>query len=191
MTTEDPLHTIFMSARKTLTRVISRIVPPREIEDIVQETYVRICQIEQKEKIKQPRSFLLKTAKNLAIDHLKRAEVRLVDSAENFNEFDLFPPDEDEIYNQVANNEEFAQYCEAIRHLPIQCRKVFILKKIYGYSQKEIAQQLDLSQSTVEKHVALGVKRCTYYMMQITKGESKESMKESLSSHQHGGHAND
>ncbi len=186
MTTEDTLHNIFMSARKTMTRVISRIVPPREIEDIVQETYVRICQIEQKENIKQPRSFLLKTARNLALDYIKRAEVRLVDSAENFYEFELFPAQDDAIYQQVANNEEFAQYCEAIRHLPIQCRKVFVLKKVYGYSQKEIAQQLELSESTVEKHVALGVKRCTYYMMQIARGETQDMMRTSPMTDQRG-----
>jgi RNA polymerase sigma factor (sigma-70 family) len=191
MATEDTLHHIFMSARKTMTRIVSRIVPPREIEDIVQETYVRICQIEQKENIKQPRSFLFKTARNLAIDHLKKAEVRLVDSTENFTEFELFPAQEDEIYHQVASNEEFAQYCEAIRHLPLQCRKVFVLKKVYGYSQKEIAQQLELSESTVEKHVALGVKRCTYYMMQLARGETQGTMNKSSKSHQQGGSAND
>lgn len=191
MTKEDTLHKVFMSARKSISRVVSRIVPPREIEDIVQETYVRICQIEQKENIKQPRSFLFKTARNLAIDYLKKAEVRLVDSSENFTEFELFPAKEDEVYQQVASNEEFSQYCEAIRHLPIQCRKVFVLKKVYGYSQKEIAQQLDLSESTVEKHVALGVKRCTYYMMQITQGSKRSIMKKSSSSHQQGGLKND
>ena len=182
MATEDTFHNIFMLARKSMTRLVSRIVPPREIEDIVQETYVRICQIEQKEKIQQPRSFLLKMARNLALDHVKKAEVRLVDSSENFYDFELFPDAGDEIYQQVANNEEFAQYCEAIRHLPLQCRKVFVLKKIYGYSQKEIAQQLELSESTIEKHVALGVKRCTYYMMHLEKGETESTMNKSAKS---------
>ncbi len=170
-TSEDSFYNVFIAARKSIARLVSRIVPPREIEDIVQETYVRICQIKQKESIKQPRSFLLKTARNLAIDHLKQAEVRLVDSSEKFTEIELFPHEEDTIYQQVANDEEFAQYCEAIRLLPVQCRKVFVLKKVYGYSQKEIAQQLNISESTIEKHIALGVKRCTYYMMKIAKTE--------------------
>lgn len=191
MTKKESLHNIFISSRKSLMRVVSRIVPPREIEDIVQEAYVRICQIEQKENIQQPRSFLFKTVRNLAIDHIKRAEVRLVDSSENFTEFELFPECDDEIYQQVANDEEFAQYCEAIRHLPVQCRKVFVLKKVYGYSQKEIAQQLELSESTVEKHVALGVKRCTYYLMQIARGETGSTMNKSSKSHQQGGSIHD
>ena len=41
-----------------------------------------------------------------------------------------------------------------------------MLKKVYGYSQREIARELGLSESTVEKHIAQGIKRCTYFMMQ-------------------------
>lgn len=186
MTTDDTIHNIFMSARKAMARVVSRIVPPREIEDIVQETYVRICQIEKKENISQPRSFLLKTARNLAIDHIKRAEARLVDAVDNIDDIDFYSMPDDPVYQQVANDEEFSQYCEAIRLLPIQCRKVFVLKKVYGYSQKEIAQQLKISESTVEKHVAIGIKRCTYYMMQVTGGENKDSMKFAQPQHQKG-----
>jgi RNA polymerase sigma factor (sigma-70 family) len=184
MTKENALHTSFMAVRQTMRRVISRIVPPREVEDIVQETYVRICQVENKEAIKQPRSFLLKTAKNLAIDHLKRADVRLVDVVEDMTEFEHFVSADEAVFQQVATDKEFAQYCEAIRQLPLQCRKVFVLKKIYGYSQKEIAQKLTISESTVEKHIGLGVKRCTYFMMQLTKEERTDTMKDSKKKHQ-------
>ena len=173
MNSNNTLHNAFLSARKSLTRVVSRIVPPREIEDIVQETYVRICQIDNREKIKQPKSFLLKTAKNLAIDQIKRAESQLVDSADETPELLHLDLDDDAIYQQVASDEEFGQFCEAVRLLPVQCRKVFILKKVYGYSQKEIAQQLELSESTVEKHIALGIKRCTYFMMNKTQSNNK------------------
>ena len=173
MNTNNTLHNAFLSARKSLTRVVSRIVPPREIEDIVQETYVRICQIENRDNIKQPKSFLLKTAKNLAIDHIKRAESQLVDSADETPELLHLDLNDDAIYQQVASDEEFGQFCEAVRLLPVQCRKVFILKKVYGYSQKEIAQQLELSESTVEKHIALGIKRCTYFMMNKSQPDNK------------------
>lgn len=186
MTTDDSILSIFMSARKALVRVVSRIVPPREIEDIVQETYVRICQIEKKEKINQPRSFLLKTARNLAIDHLKRADVRLGEATDDIDDIDLFEALDDPVYQQVASSEEFSRYCEAIRLLPVQCRKVFVLKKVYGYSQKEIAQQLNISESTVEKHVAMGIKRCTYYMLQIARDEQHEDVHPTPLQHQQG-----
>jgi DNA-directed RNA polymerase specialized sigma24 family protein len=39
-----------------------------------------------------------------------------------------------------------------------------VLRKVYGYSQHEIAVELDLTESTVEKHIALGIKRCTHFI---------------------------
>ncbi len=165
MTHEPMLHKIFLASRNTIARVVSRIVPPKEIEDIVQETYVRICQIEHSEKISSPRSFMLKTAKNLAFDHLKKADTRYllgVDDEQEYHEPEV--SGEDPMFENAANKQAFSDFCEAVRELPPQCRKVFVLKKVYGYSQKEIAEQCDLSESTVEKHIAAGLKKCTLFM---------------------------
>lgn len=164
----EDLTGIFVSIRPNLERAVRGIVPPREIEDIVQETYVRACQAEHRHEIKAPRSFLYKTARNLALDYVKRAETRLTVSGEdaetaadgNYHRLD------DETFNQISADEEFSHFCDAVRHLPTQCRRAFVLKKVYGYSQREIAQELEISESTVEKHIANGVKRCTFFMMQ-------------------------
>ncbi|MFL0803438.1 MAG: RNA polymerase sigma factor [Agarilytica sp.] len=167
---KDHISKVYLSLRTTLARAVSHIVPPKEIEDIVQETYVRVCQIENPEEIRHPRSFLLKTAKNLAFDHIKRAETRLAQSMDEELEAEWTEQKarRDDTYDKVAANQEFAHFCEAVRHLPLQCRKVFVLKKVYGYSQREIANQLEISESTVEKHIANGIKRCTYYMASHT-----------------------
>ena len=171
---ENPIS-VYLSIRGHLARAVSRIVPPRDIEDIVQETYVRLCQVEKKEDIRSPRSFLFKTARNLALDQVKRAESRLaVVSVEDNEEygFDVSEGVIDDTYTQVVSNEEFALFCEAVRHLPVQCRRAFVLKKVYGYSQREIASKLNLSENTVEKHIAQGMKRCSFYMMQQTGNSS-------------------
>lgn len=158
-------HDVFMAAKSSMERMVSRIVPPKEIEDIVQETYVRICQLEKHQQVAQPKSFLMKTARNLAFDHVKRAETRLSDGVETELDFDIDQPQGDAVFDNVASDEEFAHFCEAVRLLPVQCRRVFVLKKVYGYSQKEIALEMNLSESTVEKHIAVGFKRCAKHMM--------------------------
>jgi RNA polymerase sigma-70 factor (ECF subfamily) len=167
-TTHTSWHPIFMAARDSMARMVSRIVPPKEIEDIVQETYVRICQMGKRESIEQPKSFLMRTARNLAYDHLKKAETRLADGVETESDFDVEDLVNDEVFESIASNEEFAHFCEAVRQLPVQCRRVFVLKKVYGYSQKEIAKEMNLSESTVEKHIAVGFKRCASYMLDIS-----------------------
>ncbi|UAA40391.1 RNA polymerase sigma factor [Paraneptunicella aestuarii] len=182
MSIDNKIHRTFMAARTGLSRMISRIVPLKEVEDIVQETYVRLCQLEVPEQVAEPRSFLYKTAKNLALDHLKRAETRLSDSYDpEENEWGGVGELESEVdttFATIASNEEFSHFCDAVRELPVQCRRAFVLKKVYGYSQKEIAQAMDISESTVEKHIATGIKRCTQHMFDIRLG--KVSSKQDL-----------
>lgn len=165
------LYRVYLSLRGTLMRSVTGIVPPKEVEDIVQETYVRACQMERKSPINTPRSFLLKTARNLALDHVKRAETRLSVSLEEDQPAvaSLLDGNGDGTFDEVATNEEFALFCEAVRHLPLQCRRAFVLKKVYGYSRREIAELMGLTENTVQTHVARGMKRCTYFMEQCEK----------------------
>ncbi len=177
------MESVYLSIRNGLMRAVSRLVPPKEIEDIVQETYVRICSVNKTEQILHPRSFLYRTARNLALDHLKRAETRTNVSMDD--DESLLEPSEDnfghgidqnfdQVYSQVAATQEFEHFCEAVRQLPLQCRKAFVLKKVYGYSQKEIAENLNISENTVEKHIALGLLRCRQFMQKTSAASTNE-----------------
>ena len=122
-----------MALRGRLARLVLRIAPPEEVEDIVQETYVRVCQIERKDRIRKPQSFLFRTAQNLALDHVKRAGTRLTSTSDILDEinFDEDDSESDVTFDKVAVDEEFAQFCEAVRRLPQQCRRAFVLKKVF------------------------------------------------------------
>ena len=163
---KETIQNIYIGLRTSLARAVMGIVPPREVEDIVQETYVRVCQVKHPEDIRQPRSYLFRTARNLALDYLKRSETKYTESMDEQDIDTLIEgrSDDDSTFDQVASNEEFALFCEAVRHLPVKCRRVFVLKKVYGYTQIEIARELDISIGTVEKHISQGIKRCTYFM---------------------------
>ena len=76
----NEISDIFLSIKLGLARAVSKIVPPHEVEDVVQETYVRLCQVGAPEKINHPKSYLYKMARNLALDILKRADNRITDS---------------------------------------------------------------------------------------------------------------
>jgi len=178
MATNETLTSVFLAFRSQLARAISRLVPPHDIEDIVQETYVRVCRFNSKlgserrssqaeqEVIREPRALMVRVARNIALDHIKRGDVRLTDPLDEdlIANADLGSCQEDQTYLQAASDEEFSRFCEAVRQLPQQCRRVFVLKKVYGYSQQEIAAALGLSESTVEKHIAKGSRLCAEHI---------------------------
>ena len=164
----DRFSETFIALRGRLARLVMGIVPPKEVEDVVQETYVRVCQIENKDAVREPRSFLFRTARNLALDHVKRAESRLTsgtDAIDDLPAADFMTSSEvDSTYTQVVSDEEFVLFCEAVRELPKQCRRAFILKKVYGYTQKEIMAEMGVGQPTVETHIVNGTKKCVQYL---------------------------
>lgn len=68
-------------------------------------------------------------------------------------------PAGDEYTGQVLSFEELRQRMdEEISKLPEKCRLVFTLSKLEGYSNKEIAEQLDISPKTVEAHMGKALK---------------------------------
>jgi len=157
------LTDIFISYQNTIKSFISRIVKPDDIDDIVQETFVRSYEANLKQEIKYARSYMLKTAKNIAFNHNAKWDNKFNDSIEDFVE----PPVElssNHLENDYESKERFLAFCRATDQLSGSVRKCFILKKVYGLSQKEIAQYLQLSESTVEKHVAKGLLKSIQYM---------------------------
>lgn len=168
MADSDRFLDTFLALRGRLARLVMGIVPPREVEDIVQETFVRVCQVKNKDAVREPQSFMFRTARNLAIDHAKRSESRLTaatDLIDDLPEADFMQASvTDSTYTKVVSDEEFVLFCEAVRELPKQCRRAFVLKKVYGYTLKEIMAEMDIGQPTVETQIVNGTKKCVQYL---------------------------
>lgn len=166
MSKDEKITSVYMRLRSRLARAVLGIAPPSEIEDIIQETYVRACQASRQATIKQPRAYLFRVARNLALDHVKRAETRLAVSREEVGEGAIVEAAQlrDATLDGAVSSNDFTAFCEAVRRLPQQQRRAFVLKKVYGYSQREIASEMQLSEKTVERHIALGMARCMDYL---------------------------
>lgn len=163
MSQADRVAGVFLAMRRELRRVARRIVRPADIEDIVQETFVRAYEAELDRAIHNPRAFMLTTARNLALKHIDRCDQRLVDSMEDWGEPAAVRASPS-VEAEFETREQFHAFCSAVRELPVQCRRVFILRRVYGYSQQEVAEYLKISESTVEKHVARGLLGCMAYL---------------------------
>jgi RNA polymerase sigma-70 factor (ECF subfamily) len=147
-----------------LKRYIGRLLKrPEDVEDVTQEAFLKVLEAGARGEIHYPKAYLYRTARNLALNSLTRKSTQLTDSLE-----DLLAPDvltksgllEDDLVIQ----ERFELFCRALVTLPELSRKVLVLRKFYGLSRKEVAAELEISVSSVEKHLAKALDSCIRYM---------------------------
>lgn len=167
---------LFLKTKKNIGHLISHIVKPDDIDDIVQETFVKTYEADLKQEIKYVRSYMLKTAKNLAFNHVARWDNKYKDSLEDFTQTPVQLTSVN-VEDDYESKEQFLFFCRATDQLSGSVRTCFILKKVYGLSQKEIANYLKLSESTVEKHIAQGLLKSTIYMKRINSSHNEKVMK--------------
>ena len=149
-----------------LKRFLRRFIKSREgIDDLAQEAFLRAFAAESGRLIESPKAFLFKVARNLALNEIARKASVTIEPLGDFEgQSVLEDSSQAAVDDAVDGRERIRMLARAIAALPPQCAKVFILRKMQGLSQKEIAARLNISVRTVENHVALGLVRCNAYM---------------------------
>ena len=136
-----------------------------DVEDVVQETYARLLGLNTSAwaAVRNWHAFLFTTARNVALDRIRRSRVVSLDALAEMGSVDVLDqaPSVDEALNA---RQELALMLDTIASLPDRCRETLTLRKLYGLPQREIARRLGISESTVEKHVAYGVRLCAERM---------------------------
>ena len=154
----------FQKHQLALKRFISRYLHnAQDIEDVTQEAFLRAYKAEQTTEVRQPKSFLFRIAKNVAISELRSKSRQITDYIEDQSSEDVLLGEwstEDEVMAQ----QNLGIHCEAVASLPPKCRRVYLMRKVYGMSHKEISERLDIATSTVEKHLLKGVEGCDRYI---------------------------
>lgn len=165
---ETTVYESFVDYKMSLKRYISRFIHNfADVDDIAQETFLRAFNAEQGRKIERPKSFLFKIAKNLALTQLTQKSRQITDYIEDFDDADVLTGD-DTVEDEVIARQVLGIHCEAVAELPPQCRRVYLMRKVYGMPHKEIAKHLGIAVSTVEKHLIKGVELCDRYVSQRT-----------------------
>lgn len=149
--------------RAPLRAWLSHRFPSLDVDDLVQESCMRAWRVHAVTPLVSIKAFLYVTARNLALDQLRRPQAVSIESIAEMER--VFVSEEGEgIAETVGKNQELELLARAIQALPDRCRQVLTLRKIYGLSQKEIAAQLGISEHTVEAQVANGVRRCAEFL---------------------------
>ncbi|HEY0265373.1 MAG TPA: sigma-70 family RNA polymerase sigma factor [Rhizomicrobium sp.] len=126
-----------------------------EVDDIIQETYTRLIAAESVQHVLDARSYAFQIAGSVVIDHLRRMKVVSISSVPDMDTLDVVS-DDPSPERQVIDRDELQRLAATIAGLPAKVREVFTLRRVYGLSQREVAEKMGISESTVEKHMSRG-----------------------------------
>jgi RNA polymerase sigma factor (sigma-70 family) len=133
-----------------------------DVDDVVQESYLRIFRAKTEGKLRSARGFLFTVARNLALDAFRRR--RTTPFADSTAAQALVPAGGPCAAESASREQELGLLAEAIESLPLRCRQVLKLRKIYGLSHREIAARLGIAERTVNVQLGIGVRRCAKYI---------------------------
>ena len=142
--------------------LLARFPTLPDVEDLVQESFARVLRAREAGPIRSTRALLFATARNLAFDTVRRQRVVRFEPVTEETDSSVLT-DSTDVIATVSKQQEIELLTQAIQSLPERCRQIFTLRTAYGLTQKQIAAKLGVSESTVEKQTAFGIRLCAEF----------------------------
>jgi RNA polymerase sigma factor (sigma-70 family) len=139
---------------KKMRGVLSRRGREREeIEDLMQDALVRLLEYcEHGAEVREPEAVLVRTVQRLAMNHDRDTHANLYEDRpiEKLELIDPSPTPE-EVLSGEQCLDELRRTLDVVSR---RTREVFFMHRLHGFSYAQIARQMDMPVSTVEKHIA-------------------------------------
>ncbi|MBN8769318.1 MAG: RNA polymerase sigma factor [Stenotrophomonas nitritireducens] len=142
----------------TLRAWLQRRLPVhQDVDDVIQETYAILAALADVSHVRQPRAYVYSVAQSVVLQQLRRAQVVSIEAVAEIER--VAASGEEACPERTASSrQELARIGALIDSLPDKCRQAFVLRRVEGYSQREIAQRMQISENTVEKHICKGIR---------------------------------
>lgn len=128
---------------------------PEDIDEIIQEAYCRLATLDSVDHITSPYSYFHATARNLLGRHLRHQRIVPMEALVQVDTYQDDGPSPEQL---AVSKTTYRAMLKLIDRLPERCGTIVRLRKIEGWSQKEIAAHLGTTEKAVEKQVWLGVR---------------------------------
>ena len=146
----------YMYAKKVFNFALTYYNDEQDAEEIVQEVFLKVWI--KRHFITNPKTFnalVFTMAKNLVYNHLKRNVYK-----KRYQDYAL--RDADRLKNTTENEVHYQDLKhhldQLIAKLPPKRKETFLLSRKHGYTNKEIAEEMNVSLKTVETHISLAIK---------------------------------
>lgn len=159
MKTDATLTNLYLQHSSELHAFARQRVGSQEAPDVVHDTYLRVLQYADQGALENPRAYLYRVAANVATDRgiaqkkiHERQEVEI-----DLDSLDSATPGPE----AAIDSRQLLEHClAALDELPSVYRHVFLLHRIDGITQGEIADALGIPKRTIERYIAKALEHC-------------------------------
>nr|WP_315251713.1 sigma-70 family RNA polymerase sigma factor [uncultured Duganella sp.] len=154
----QPTGTLYSEHHAWLVTWLSRKLHCRSLgADLAHDTFLRILGRRLPPDLREPRAYLTTIAKGLLNNHLRRQQLELAYLEALATVPEAVQPSPDE---RLAVLETLTEIDRILDRLPAKTRQVFMLAQLDGLPYTDIATLLNISLSTVKRHVVQAFQHC-------------------------------
>ncbi|HEY6452828.1 MAG TPA: RNA polymerase sigma factor [Steroidobacteraceae bacterium] len=155
--------------------LVARLRSVQDAKEVAQETYVRLLQLGRPDPEVMVRAYLFRVAGNLAIDKLRRRATRNRATEELPAELPggLGMPE-----RQLLADEQLLLLTRCLQELPEKVRSAFLMCRVEGLNQHEIARRLSVTDRMVRKYITQALLHCRLRLDGATEGEAGQRARE-------------
>ncbi len=159
----DAFDELFRCYYPRLISYISSILDSKVAEDIAQDVFLYVWENRKKIYFGQGfQSYLFQSGYTRAMDYLRKQHT-VMDYAQNVQTdfleiYEKLARNEDSILDHLYSKDFYQTLHQLLDKIPEQRRNVFLLAYVDGLKSKDIAEQCNMSQRTVESHIYLTLK---------------------------------
>ncbi len=157
---------VFQENEIALKRFIKRFTSvSHNVDDFAQETFLKCFAAELRMQINEPKAFLFKIAKNVALTEIRKDSRSPRGYLKNVDDISqILDTDQATAEDWLDGRKKLILFSKAVAQLTPRCREAFLMRRIDNLQYKQIANRMDISVSAVEKHVTTGLLRCNIYL---------------------------
>lgn len=142
-----PFEARFVSAARRLLR------NPDDAYDLVQEVFARLFVLEGWVDIVNPRAYVLRMLRNLAIERIRRSQIVEFEHLADIEELNLIDEGPDP-YRAASAEEQVQRIWAVLESMPPEYRTVLIQRRFEDQPLSTLAREMGMSVSTLEKRLA-------------------------------------
>lgn len=154
----NTLYQALLQERPALERFLTdRLGCSAAAEDVLQTLSERLVRAPIERDMANPKAYIFRAAANVATDHARASNRRSAyesDTAAS-ERVDVLHPE-----RIFLGAEALREVESALKEMPALSRRMFLLYRVDGMAQKDIAKQFRVSLSTVEKRIAKVTTHC-------------------------------